>query len=248
MRLLPVPERDGVTAAVGERNQAAREEWLERTLRRIPAGGRILDAGAGERQYERFCRHLVYVAQDFSGYDGEGDGKGLHPGEWDRSRLDIVCDIVAVPEPDASFDAVLCVEVLEHLPDPLPAIREMARLLRPGGHLVLTAPFCSLTHFSPFHFTTGFNRYYFERHLPECGFSIAEIEPNGNYFEFAAQELRRVPEVARKYGGGGPTIPERIAARLLLRMLARFSAAGDGSRELACFGYHVLARKGEPAG
>lgn len=228
---------------VGEGNLAGREAWLERTLAKLPAGGRILDAGAGERQYERFCPHLRYVAQDFSGYDGAGDGKALQPGAWDQSRLDIVCDIVSVPEPDASFDAVMCVEVLEHLPDAIPAVREMSRLLKPGGHLVLTAPFCSLTHFSPYHFTTGFNRYWYERHLPEAGLSIVEIEPNGNWFELVAQELRRAPEVAGKYAGGKLSLPERIAARLLLRALGRFSGRGAASGELACFGYHVLARK-----
>ena len=43
---------------VGTKNQSNREAWLERTLNQIPTGSRILDAGAGEQKYKRFCPHL----------------------------------------------------------------------------------------------------------------------------------------------------------------------------------------------
>lgn len=228
---------------VGTRNEATRVQWLERTLGALPAGGRILDAGAGERRFERFCGHLQYVAQDFAQYDGSGDAAGLQTGTWDQSRLDIVSDITAVPEPDASFDAVMCIEVLEHVPDPLAALKEFARLLRPKGHLVLTAPFCSLTHFAPYHFASGFSRYFYERHLPETGFEVLELVPNGNFFEYLAQEVRRIPTVAGRYAADRPGRLERMGVRKVLRMLERMSGRDRGSDELLCFGYHVLARR-----
>jgi ubiquinone/menaquinone biosynthesis C-methylase UbiE len=148
---------------VGTHNEATRVAWLERTLKQIPSGTRILDAGAGEQQFRKFCTHLEYVAQDFGQYDGTGDSSGLQMGSWDQEKLDIVCDITEIPEPDASFGAIMCIEVFEHLSDPLAALREFSRLIKPGGHLVLTAPFCSLTHFAPFHFATGFNRYFLRK-------------------------------------------------------------------------------------
>jgi 2-polyprenyl-3-methyl-5-hydroxy-6-metoxy-1,4-benzoquinol methylase len=46
----------------------------------------------------------------------------------------------------------MCVEVFEHLPEPIKAVEEFARLFKPGGYLILTAPFCSLTHFAPLSF------------------------------------------------------------------------------------------------
>ncbi len=229
--------------AVGTRNESTREAWLEGVLRQLPAGTRILDAGAGERKHRRYCGHLAYVSQDLAAYDGRGDGTGLQTGSWDRSGLDIVCDISSIPEPDGSFGAVMCIEVFEHLPDPLPAIREFRRLLARGGILVLTAPFCSLTHFAPYHFATGYNRYFHTRHLDENGFQVQDIVPNGNFFEYLAQEIRRLPQVASQYcgaAGGRLAMPEMEA---MLAMLERLSAADGGSHELLCFGYHVLARK-----
>ncbi|NJN83841.1 MAG: hypothetical protein HC802_17255 [Caldilineaceae bacterium] len=95
---------------VGRDNKANREAWLQQTLASIPPGARLLDAGAGELQYRKYCQHLDYVSQDFAAYDGQGDGAGNQTGTWDQSRLDIVSDIVDIPEPDGSFDAIMCTE------------------------------------------------------------------------------------------------------------------------------------------
>jgi SAM-dependent methyltransferase len=233
----------GNTLDVGRRNEATRHRWVERTLAGLPAGARLLDAGAGEQRYRGQCGHLRYVAQDFARYDGRGDGTGLQTERWDQSALDLVCDITAIPEADWSFDAILCTEVFEHLPDPLAALREFRRLLRAGGSLILTAPFCSLTHFAPFHYVTGFNRYFFKTHLPASGFEIVEIEENGNFFEFLAQETRRLRGVAARYAGDAFSAEEQAAVHTLLGALARFSRKDKGSNELLHFGLHVLARK-----
>ena len=228
---------------VGTRNHETRLTWVQRELAEIPKGARILDAGAGERSYEQYCGHLMYVAQDFAQYDGVGDSTGLQQGVWDQERLDIISDITAIPEPDESFDAIMCIEVFEHLPDPVAAVKEFWRLLKPDGVLLLTAPFCSMTHFAPYHFSSGFNRYFYQHHLLNQGFTIEEIQSNGNFFEFLAQEIRRIPLVSDKYSVNKTSCLERWACDRMLRMLERLSNKDRGSSEFVCFGYHVKARK-----
>ena len=228
---------------VGTENDANRAIWLKDILKKIPKGFRILDAGAGEQKFKKFCTHLKYISQDFSKYDGKGDGKGLQTKERDNSDLDIVSDIINIPEPENSFDAIMCIEVFEHLPEPILAIKEFSRLIKKGGYLIITAPFCSLTHYSPYHFYTGFNRYFYETHLIKYGFKILEIKANGNYFEYIAQELRRVPEVSKRYTNSGLKLKEEKSVNLILKMLDRFSRKDKNSNELLNFGYHVFARK-----
>ena len=242
MRLLLV-QKDTMIIKVGTSNESNRQLWLEQALLQIPQGSRILDAGAGELQFKRYCSHLNYVSQDFAQYDGRGDCSGLQMGSWDQSKLDIVCDITAIPEPDDSFDAIMCIEVFEHLPNPLLALSEFARLLRPGGQLILTAPFCSLTHFAPFHFYSGFNRYFYETHLVSLGFEIAEIRPNGNFFEFLAQEVRRFAFVAERYTPTRVSLIEKLLLKLFLLMISRYAVRDKGSAEILNFGYHVRAVK-----
>jgi len=229
---------------VGTLNEANRISWIEKTLRRIPKGYKILDAGAGQQQFKNFCSHLKYVSQDFAKYDGRGDKKGLQTKIWDNSNLDIVSDITSIPRPKASFDAILCTEVFEHLPDPISALKEFSRLLKKNGYLIITAPFCSLTHFSPYHFYSGFNRYFYETYLTKFGFKIIGIKTNGNFFEYLAQEIRRIPEVKRIYlRSFKRNILETTAHKITLHFLDRWTKKDNGSDELLCFGYHVFARK-----
>ena len=86
-------------------------------LRSRDAKGRILDVGCGERPYEPLFRDAEYV-----GFDAPGN-----------SRADLHGSIDALPVEDASFDVVLCLQVLEHVPDPAAAVRELRRAVRPGG-------------------------------------------------------------------------------------------------------------------
>jgi|SRR5579864_3987836 len=229
----------------GLANEKQRKNWLAETIRLIPRGSRILDAGAGELANKPLCTHLDYVSMDTCQYEGTGDQAGLHTGTWNTGRIDLVGDITAVPQPDESFDAILCSEVFEHLPDPLPALEEFARLTKSGGLLILTAPFCSLTHFAPYHFSSGFNRYWYEHHLPANGFEVIEIVPNGNWFEYIAQELHRLPSVAAKYSSGiGGKIAYALAIPLLMLLWILGGSRRDrGSNELLTFGWHVVARR-----
>ncbi|RFZ95595.1 class I SAM-dependent methyltransferase [Mucilaginibacter conchicola] len=228
---------------VGTKNEETRNNWIKNTLVKIPAGGRILDAGAGEQPYKVFCEHLSYVSQDFDQYNAGGDGVGLQRPSWDYGKLDIICDIASVPEADNSFDAIMCTEVFEHIRHPREAVKEFTRLLKPGGYLILTAPFASLTHFAPYHFYSGFNSFFYREELEEAGFDILEMEANGNFFEFLAQEINRISGVAASYSKDSLSLKEKLASKVLLKALQRFSGKDKGSSELLNMGFHVLARK-----
>jgi len=228
---------------VGTENEAHREAWIAGKLASLPAGWKLLDAGAGEQRHRVLCNHLQYVAQDLAAYNPDVVDNGLQMEQWDYGHLDIISDICEIPAPDASFDAVLCTEVLEHVPRPRQALRELSRLLRPQGILLLTAPFCSLTHFAPHHFMTGFSQYYLTQVLEELGFDVCSLESNGGFFDFVAQELRRSEQIARRYAGIGPRWIDRIGVRLAITWLQSAADRDAGSSELLTFGFHIEARR-----
>jgi ubiquinone/menaquinone biosynthesis C-methylase UbiE len=223
---------------IGTQNDLTREVWVKQALSQLPANLRLLDVGAGQQRYRSSCSHLRYVSQDFCEYDGVGNGQAMQAGAWETSETDIVSDIKTIPAENESFDAILCSEVLEHVPDPIGALREFARLLRPRGMLILTAPFCSVTHMAPYHFYSGFNKYFYEHFLPPMGFTIVEITPNGNYSDYSAQELRRILSLYER-------VPFYIKASIVavLRFLSMNRNSETANSDLLCYGYHVKAFK-----
>jgi ubiquinone/menaquinone biosynthesis C-methylase UbiE len=223
-------------------NLINRQFWVEKVLKNLSPGLKIIDVGAGECQYKKHCDHLEYVSQDFNQYTGKGDGVGFQTGNWDVSRIDIVSDILKIPVNDESFDVVLCTEVLEHVPDPISALKEMTRILRKGGTLIVTSPFCSLTHFAPYHYCDGFNKYFYEFHLSSFNYEILEISANGNYFKYVSQELQRLPSMVYQYLNKNSFVV-KIISILLVRVLSWIDRGDSGSETILCFGYHVRAKK-----
>ena len=232
-------ERDKYWAMVP--NSEIRDNWVKEKLRKIPDGEIILDAGAGEQPYKKFCSHLKYISQDFGEYDESEKKEGLQLKDWNSKSVDILSDIISIPLDDRSVDIILCTEVLEHIKNPMLAIKEFSRLLKSGGQLLLTAPNCSLTHMAPYYFCNGFSRYWYEENLKDFGFEIEEIIEYGNYFSWMKQELLRTEEVINRYTeGGGKDIKVLNASIKLFDELAKLD---KGSSELLCFGRMVVAKK-----
>lgn len=234
-----------INSDVGKNNQKNREIWLEKTLLDIPIGNSILDVGAGELQYKKFCQHLDYKSQDFGKYDGLGNQEGMQTKTFDNSKLDIISDIKDIPVEDNSFDTIMCIEVLEHFPEPVEAIKEFSRILKLNGKLIITAPFCSLTHFAPYYFANGYSKYWYEMMLKENSFKIDEIIFNGNFFEYLAQEVRRIKSVEKQYTdiSLSTKIINKIGIKIVLSLLDKLSKRNKNSEELLCFGLQILATK-----
>lgn len=230
---------------IGTLNEKTRHEWVKKQLEKIPAGLKILDVGAGEMAFKKWCRHLAYTSQDLNQYTGEGNNKGLQTGGWNTKNIDIVSDIAQIPVENDSYDAILCTEVFEHIPYPERAVREFRRILRPGGKLLITAPFSSLVHFAPYYYANGFSQYWYEKVLPENGFAIEEIKSNGNYFQYLAQEIGRLPGVAGQYAKVNSflTICLRITCKGMLYFLEKINKKSKNSEELLCHGIFVSAKK-----
>lgn len=166
-------------------NQSMRDQWVANRTGALISSGKVisvLDVGAGTGRYRNLFPKTAYKAHDFG---EEPSTQGIY------TELDYVSDITRIPVPDKSFDVILCTEVLEHVPDPVAAIYEMARIIKPGGRLLLTAPLASFLHQEPFHFYGGFTPHFYNFYLPKCGFRRLKIESNNGFFSFFGQEAGR---------------------------------------------------------
>jgi SAM-dependent methyltransferase len=163
-------------------NQVNRDKWIADRARQIPAGARVLDAGAGKAPYRELFSHCDYRSQDFC---QEPSTMGHY------SPMDYVCDINDIPVPDESFDVIVSTEVIEHVPDPINTIKEFSRILKRGGLLLLSAPLGSRLHQTPYFFYGGFSPYWYTHFLPMAGFTNVTVTPNGGFFLFYGQESLR---------------------------------------------------------
>ncbi len=117
---------------------------IRRDLAAALAGfrGHLLDVGCGNSPF----RHLLDpAATQYQGVDVEAAAAFGY-----KNPDTVYYDGNVLPFPDASFDVVLCTEVLEHIAEPAGTIREMHRVLKPGGLLLLTIPWSARFHYQPF--------------------------------------------------------------------------------------------------
>ena len=210
-----------------------RNDWVKARLAKLEPGSKLLDAGAGVQPFKEACTHLVYYAQDFGFFAGEARAGYSSKDSYFYPTLDYQCDITQIPVDDGEFDAILCTEVLEHLPHPELALQELARVNAPGGTLILTVPSHSMRHFDPYYFTAGYSDHWLKTVLVECGYEDVVIVQNGDYWKFIRVELIRISALKRWL------LP--LSAPLIL-VLSMFRET-EASRATAGLGYLVTARR-----
>jgi len=101
---------------------------------------RILDAGCGNGRYTRFLLRQADPDALVTGFDYSQKmlARARHRLRGGRATQ-IAADLTRLPYAAATFDAIVCGWVLEHLQDPRPGLRELARVLRPSGKLLILA-------------------------------------------------------------------------------------------------------------
>ena len=127
------PPRSSPTYAV----RAPLARWLraeaELAAARRPEGFRVLDVGCGTQPY----RPLFAAAREYTGIDAAD------------ASADIRAPVEELPVPDASYDIVLCTQVLEHAERPADAVRELRRVVAPGGRVLASTHGVHVYHPNP---------------------------------------------------------------------------------------------------
>lgn len=176
------------------------------------AGRRVLDAGCGEGYGTQI---LARTAREVVGVDLEGDVVARAAGRYPSASFE-PADLEALPYPDASFEAVVSLQVVEHMRDPYGFCAEVARVLVPAGVFVCATP--NRLTFSPQGVRNPFHTVEFSpdelRGLLSRHFTVDELLGT-----FHARRLRSVEAVTRR------SFPERLLAVPAPQWSARLRAA-----------------------
>jgi ubiquinone/menaquinone biosynthesis C-methylase UbiE len=227
----------GVSAIVG--NPSTRDAWMKRAAERTPAGSAVLDVSSGARPYRALWAHCAYQSHEFEGNRDIVDVSRGEDGKLPknlRSTHDYVGDISATGAPAAFFDVVLLTEVLEHIPQPLRAVAELARVAKPGGDIYITAPFTSGSHQTPYHFAAGYSREFYAYAANLTGLEVVSIESQGDYFKLMAQEISRALTCASIDNAAAAEVEELRAttAGYLLKLSALYGDGVSGASKAWC--------------
>jgi SAM-dependent methyltransferase len=193
--------------------------FIDAQLAGLPAGSRLLSIGAGGEIGTRIVQSR--------------DRLDIQQLDIDPNRgADIVADLCTwqAPEP---FDAIICSEVLEHVKAPHLAVANMFASLRPGGKLILTAPFTLPIHAAPNDFFR-YTRYGLEVLLSE--FSSVTIEDRNTWAEALGVLAVRMVRKRKSRVLGAAVVPVVVAASPILKTLGRLMPANEMPT-----GYNVVA-------
>ena len=175
---------------------------LRRKIRALPAGLKLLDLGAAGGHFGRAVRDRCSF---LAGVEADGSIAGARAG-YDDWRP---ADVLSAGDWPVAFDAVVCADVLEHLPEPRRLLEKIHRWLRPGGVLLVSLPnvanvsvrlgllvgrftyaergIMDRTHLRFFTRDTA------QELIAASGFRIRSIEPTAMPYELALPALSRAP-------------------------------------------------------
>lgn len=216
--------------------------FVQRVSAEIPAGSSVLDAGAGECAYKKYFTHCDYKAVDLA----------VGNENWAYEHLDYVSALDKLPIPDATFDAVLCTQTLEHLEYPRECVAELSRVLKPGGKLYLTAPMSHPEHQMPYDFFR-YTSFGLKSVVSKAGFQTIELLPFGGIFTRWAYELPRALDVFPPVHVNGGSLSARGLLFSPLKLVSKIAVRAAQSCLLLAepldkkkddpFGWYLIATK-----
>lgn len=185
---------------------------------------RVLDVGAGRGPYRDLFAHVSYETSDVK----------------DFGNVDHVCSITNLSMADDTYDLVFCSQTLEHVSQPVRALREIRRVLKPGGEAWLSAPLFFEEHQQPVDFFR-YTRFAWRRMARRAGFVVADISWLEGAYATSSYQMNMVARV----------LPSRMRLqRLLLLRLARRLALLDLEERVTnrgmCKNYRVRLVKPSP--
>lgn len=217
------------------------DRFAQKAGESLAPGARILDAGAGIAPYRAHFAHAVYETADFCRVDKA------------YAQMDFVCDLADIPVANERYEAVLLTQVLEHVPEPQRVLREVLRVLTPGGHLWLTAPLFYAEHEQP-HDYYRYTAFGFRHQLELAGFVVEHLSWLEGYAGTVSYQLKEavlnLPHSPAGYGGGvvglGCATFTGILRVPLFALSCLLAAADVRHQHITsgqCKNYKVIARK-----
>ena len=139
-----------------------RSNWhfLNGEVKRLSSEAMILDVGAGHGDFADIFEGKNYYSLDIVPY----------------AEVDLVCDLgQTIPFRPGTFDAVILMNVLEHVYENRGLVQNIAKILKPGGKLIITVPFLLKVHQAPFDFSR-YTPFYLEKLAQEAGFKVEKLD------------------------------------------------------------------------
>ena len=130
------------------------------------ARGNFLDLGCGNKPYETIYKPLT---ERQTGCDAI---------QSDKNRVEVICLATDLKFENNMFDTILCTQVMEHVYDHKTMLKEIFRVLKPGGHIVLTVPFAWELHEEP-HDYFRYTPHALKELFTLAGMQVDYIKPNG---------------------------------------------------------------------